>query len=166
MRTHINLVIWLTVLFFPVPSFLMASDEPGYWHPPYRAVGDNLRSAAIPKPSSGSPAWVRGLSMHSGTVWYGFSWDQSLVPAASSDLRSPSDGRVFESDVDPGVRVGFSRSSLQLHRRGLKYYGADDAWSVGLKYHRMKVASELELRIDERTERPNVLKVEWSVRFE
>ena len=163
MRFQFYFAVVVTLLFVPAP--LMAEDEPGYWPTPFRPAQTH-QGLDSRESSESAPAWARGLSVRSERLWYGLSWDDNLVPAASSELRDPVDGRVFTTEVDPSVRVGFSRSSLQLHRRGLKYHGADDAWSVGLRYQRLKVAPDLELLIDERTERPHVLKMEWSVRFQ
>lgn len=94
-------------------------------------------------------------------------WNERLEPARSSHLRRPADGRVFERRADPEVSVNFDESAVHLHGRGLRFSrGRETPWSLGLNYRRVDLGQKSELRIDEITERPKMLEVEWRMRFD
>ena len=97
---------------------------------------------------------------------YRLSWYKWDAPATSAELRDPIRGHVYSTEVDPAITVNFSGSSVEFHRRGLRYQGTDEAWSLGVNYRRLQLAPDIEMLIKERTERPMVLKVEWSVAFD
>ena len=161
-----NIVVWLCLVAAAISSAATAGGDPESASFPHHGAPGNIPFNPVrERLIAGSPK-SSNTPIRSGEVWYGFSWHHELVPVAFSDLRNPLDGRVYSTEVSPSISVGISRSSLQFHRRGLKYHGTDDAWSLGLRYQRLKVAPELELLIDERTERPSVLKMEWSVSFQ
>lgn len=97
---------------------------------------------------------------------YRISWRTWLETAPASELRNPIDARVFVTQVDPTITLKFQNSFVDLHGRGIRYRGAHEAWSLGLQYRKLDMGPDLDLRIDDRTERPKVLKVEWRLAFD
>ena len=114
------------------------------------------------------PRYTSAASQYSAdkSFSYGFGWYKSFSPATAADLRDPISGRAYTVEVDPAIDLNFSDSSVQLHRKGLRYLGAEDAWSIGIKYRRLKLASDAEVYADEHKDRPKVLQLEWSVEFD
>ena len=167
MRTRFAFVACLALL--TSSGALMAGPEPEYVPLPYW-TGNNRAFATVARETSPagehSPAWMAGFSTSGGSDRYRLSWYSWLAPASAADLRDPMSGHVYSTEVDPAITMNFTSSSVQFHRRGLLYQGTNEAWSLGLNYRRLKLASDLELLIKERTERPMVLKLEWSVAFD
>lgn len=97
---------------------------------------------------------------------YRLSWRKRLERVGFSELRNSIDGRVFVTRVEPAITLRFRNSLVDLHGRGIRYQGAHDGWSLSLHYRRLDTAPDLELRIDDRTERPKLLKIEWSLVFD
>ena len=174
MRTELAFVACLTLL--TTSGSLMAGSEREHLPWPYRPGNNHAFSAVAldtKAPPAGAyipawrmPAWMAGFPTPGGSNRYDLSWHEWLAPASAAALRDPIGGHVFSTEVDPAITVDLSGSSVQFHRRGLRYQGANEAWSLGLNYRRLKLAPDLELLIKERTERPMVLRVEWSLAFD